>query len=369
MVSSMKNKERMIGLDILRILSMLGIIGLHLVGQGGILGNLNLMNYRTFVILFIYVVCYLSVDIFGILSGYLSWKKKKFNYSRIIDLIFITFFYCAIITFVFHFFDLCGFKTLGFKEFVNSLFPALVGRNWYITSYIFVFFLMPYSNVLVDKLEQRNMRNMLIILFIMLCIIPNIFWQTDFFRTLNGYCPLWLLYCYMIGGYIGKYGLNEKLYKNRIIVAFSCIVSAYIFNILVRIITFKLYGQVMYESWFINYVSPFNVIASVLLISIFSNIKIKNSTINRIIVFFSVSSFAVYIIHCHYLVYDYYILDIMKFCVERNVIIIILYFTLFCIVIYLVCSIIDFLRIKIFKIFKIDCLVNKIGERLNNFLN
>lgn len=365
----MKNKERMIGLDILRILSMLGIIGLHLVGQGGILGNLNLINYRTFVILFIYVICYLSVDIFGILSGYLSWKKKKINYSRIIELIFIMFFYGVIITLFFYFFNLYNFRTYEIKEIIFSLFPVVIGRYWYIISYIFVFFMMPYSNVLMDKLEQRNMRNMLIILFIMLCIIPNIFWQTDFFRTMNGYSSLWLLYCYMLGGYIGKYGLSEKLYKNKIIVAFSCIILAYIFNIVVRIVTFKLYGQVMYESWFINYVSPFNVIASLLLIPIFSSIKIKDSIINRIIVFFSVSSFAVYIIHCHYLVYDYYILDIMKFCVERNVIIIILYFTLFCFGIYLVCSVVDFFRIKLFKIFKIDSLVNKIGERLNDLLN
>ncbi|MGM9850115.1 MAG: acyltransferase family protein [Bacilli bacterium] len=365
----MEKKERMIGLDILRIASMLGIIGLHLIGQGGVLNNLNLMNYRTFVILFIYAICYLSVDVFGILSGYLSWKKKKINYTRIVELIIITFFHCFIITFIFYYFNLYDFKTLGLKEIINSIFPALIGRNWYITSYIFVFFMMPYSNHLIEKLEQKSMKNMLITLFIMLCIIPNIFWQTDFFKASNGYSPLWLLYCYLLGGYLGKYRLSKKINKKRITIVTSCIILAYVSNILVRIITFKIYGQVLYESWFINYVSPFNVIASLLLIPIFSNIKINNISLNKLIVFLSVSSFAVYIIHCHYLVYDYFLLNIMKFCIERNVIVIVLYFVLFGLAIYSVCSIIDFLRVKIFKIFKIDNLVNKIGKKLNDLLN
>lgn len=365
----MWKKNRMIGLDILRILSMFGIIGLHLIGQGGILNNINLMNYRTFIILFIYVICYLSVDTFGILSGFLSWNKKKINYSRIVELIIVVFFYCTIITLVFYCFNLYGFKSFEFKELINSIFPALIGRNWYITCYVFVFFMMPYSNFLIVKMEQKKMKNMLIILFVMLSIIPNIFWQTDFFKILDGYSSLWLLYCYMLGGYLGKYGLSEKLYKNKAIIIIFCIIFAYIFNLLVRIITFKIYGRVLYESWFINYVSPFNVIASMLLIPLFLNIKINNNILNKFIVFLSITSFSVYIIHCHYLIYDYFILNIMKFCIDRNVVIIVLYFILFEVGIYIVCSVVDFLRIKFFKIFKINSLINWIGNKLNNLLN
>lgn len=365
----MKSVERRIGLDILRILAMLGIIGLHLIGRGGVLGNLNLMNYRTFIMVFIYVICFFSVDVFGMLSGYLSWRKKRINYSRIVELIFVTFFYSVVLTLIFYIFNLYGFRSFEIKEFINSLFPPIIGRYWYITNYVFVFFLMPYLNFIVEKLEQKSLKNMLIVIFIMLSIIPNIFFQVDFFKAVNGYSALWLLYCYLLGAYLGKYGFSDKLYKKRILILISCIFSAYICNMLVRIITFKMYNEVLYDSWFINYISPFIVIASLVLVSLFSEIKFKNHKFDKLITSLSICSFAVYIIHSHYLVYDYFLLDIMKFSLSRNVVIIVSYFILFGLGIYFVCSIIDFLRAKFFKMFKIDCLINKIGGKLNNLLN
>ena len=144
---------------------------------------------------------------------------------------------------------------------------------------------------------------------------------------------------------------------------------AYIFSMLVRLITFKLYDQVLHDSWFIDYVSTFIVIGSLMLVSLFSEIKFKNLKFGKLIVLLSACSFAVYIIHSHYLVYDLFLLDIMKFSLSHNIIIIVLYFILFGIGIYIACSIVEILRIKIFKIFKINSLINWIGNKLNNLLD
>ncbi len=365
----MPKSERKIGLDILRIFSMLGIIGLHLIGQGGLLANLSLNDSRFFIILFVYVICYLSVDIFGILSGFFSWKKNIVNYSRIFELIFITFFYSVIVTVIFYFFNLYGYRTAGFKEIIVSLFPILINEYWYVTCYVFLFFLIPYLNYLLHKLDKKNVKNLLIILFILLSLLPNVFFQVDFFRVLNGYSPVWLVYCYLLGGYIGKYGLKIKSLYKCLFYFFICIVCAFLLNIIVRIVTFKVYGQVFHDSWFINYISPFILIGSILSVFIFSKINFNNFKFTKFIPFLSTCSFAVYVIHTNYLVYNFFIKNIMLFSIKHNIVYILISFFAILFIVYFVCSIIEYFRIKIFELLKINFLIKLIGKKVNNFLN
>lgn len=358
--------DRRIGLDLLRIISMMGIVGLHLYGIGGIIENIDVMSYKNIILLFLYVILYFSVDIFGILSGYLNFKKKTIKYNRIVELIFITIFYGVIISLILYIFNIYGFRSFPRIEKIYSLFPALIGRNWYITSYIFVFFMMPYSNRLIESLSKKSLRNMLVVLFILLSIIPNIFFQIDFFKTSSGYSAIWLLYCYLVGGYLGKYGLSEKIKKNRIWLLLGCIVAAYVLNLAIRIGSYKIYGTVLHSTWFIDYVSPFNLLASLLIVSLFSDIKKKS---NKLVILISLCTFAVYIIHAHYIIFDYTLLDIMKFTLSHNIFYILGIFIIYLIIIYVVCTLIEIIRIYLFKFLKINKIFDYIGSKLDKLLN
>ena len=269
------DSKRKISLDILRILAMLGIIGLHLIGQGGILQNLNMNSIRAYIVFIIYTVCYLSVDTFAILSGYLSWNKEKVKYKRIVELIIICIFYSFVITAVFYSLNLYDCRSLGRRAFLHSLFPVLISRYWYITSYIFLFFLIPYLNFFVNKIPKEKFKKFLTLIFILLCIIPSIFFSKDFFKIVGGYSPFWLIYCYLLGAYVGKYLSDRKISKKMIFIFCLCIFAAFVLNVLVRIVTLKLYGEIQYDSWFLNYVSPFMVIASIIIVMVCSKIDIR----------------------------------------------------------------------------------------------
>ena len=366
-----KKENRIISLDVLRILAMIGIIGLHLIGNGGILNNLNMHSIRTYIILIIYVVCYLSVDTFAILSGFLSWDKEKVKYKRIIELIFICIFYSIIITAIFYGFNLYNFRHLGKRIIIHSLFPALIGRNWYITSYIFLFFLIPYLNYFIKRISREKFKKLLIILFVLLSIIPNMFYLTDFFKSGDGYSPLWLIYCYLIGAYFGKYLKDKKISKKMIFSLFSCLSLAFVLNCFVRVITPRIYGIRMYESWFISYTSPFIIIASIIVILICSKdiIHIKNQSITKLIYYLSLCSFSVYIIHSHNLIYDLVLKDIMVDYTYSSTLVLIVSLFIGLILVYLICFIIDLIRMGIFRLFKINNLIDKIGNRLNIILD
>lgn len=54
---------------------MLGIIGLHVLNWGGINSN-ERFTAPAYMIQVIAIICYWSVDIFAILTGYLYYDKK-----------------------------------------------------------------------------------------------------------------------------------------------------------------------------------------------------------------------------------------------------------------------------------------------------
>lgn len=142
----METDNRNYGLDILRIISMMGIVGLHVLGNGGVLANVKINTLNYMVSYFIEILLYASVNVFAMLTGYLCCDRAKIKSKSVIDLIFTTIIYCLIITGIFYAFNLYDIRSSGIKNLIVSLFPPIKGWYWYINSYILVFFMIPYMN-------------------------------------------------------------------------------------------------------------------------------------------------------------------------------------------------------------------------------
>ena len=353
-------EKRKYGLDILRILSMFGIIGLHLFNNGGILQGMNSNSITYYIVLLIYILCYVSVNVFAMLSGFLYIKKQNIQTNKIIYLISVTLFYCLTITGIFYAFNLFNIRESGLLNFIISIFPPLAGRYWYITSYILLFFMIPYINHFVLNISKEKLEKMIIILFILLSILPTIFCLRDFFAINNGYSPFWLMYCYIIGAYVKLYSVQ---WKNHcwLVLLISNLLSWFL-NSLVKFITSCIFGKILLNDIFINYISPLNVISSICLLIIFSSMTLNVKKYRKVIEFFSATSFSVYIIHSHVLVFDYVLKNSFINIVDYNVIIVVLIIILSIFMIYILCSLIDFVRMKIFDLLN----VNKLIE--NNYM-
>lgn len=360
-------QKRMYGLDLLRIISMFGIIGLHLFNNGGILESLNVNSINYYPLLFIYVLCYLSVNIFAMLSGYLYIDKKNIKYNNIFQLITTTFFYCLIITVIFYGFNIFRIREQGIVYFISSIVPPIVGRYWYITSYVLLFFMIPYMNFLIHNISKDKLKKMLCILLILLSVIPTLIGLRDLFSINNGYSPFWLIYCYMLGAYAKLHLSQEK--SKCIKYMITTVVIAWILNSVTRIISFNLIGKIVLNDIFINYISPLNVIASLSAVLIFSKITIKNISLTKIIKLLSSTSFSVYIIHSHILIFDFIIKDSFVGIKNYNLVLIIAIILVTIIGIYMLCSIIDILKNEIFKLMKINDLIDMISKKIENIEN
>ena len=361
-------KTRLIGLDVLRILSMCGIVGLHIINQGGVIGHASIGTFKYYVVLFSLILFYTSVDVFGLLSGYLGIDKEKNRNGRIVELIFIVIFYCLLIPILYYSFNCNDFLIGNYKEIIFNFFPIINGRYWYITCYVFLFLLIPSINKFCKSIDKKSFKSMLILLFVLLTIIPCFLGGYDLFRILDGYSPFWLMYCYMIGAYIKIYNIdynNGKLIKYSLI---SILVS-FTLNGIIRNITFSIFGKVVGGSLFIDYVSPFTLLLSIILILLFKKMIIKSKSIIKIIVYLSGMSFSVYVIHCHRILFDYFIKDLFVPLLNYNFIVLLLGIFGTIVVVYLVCCLIDEIRKLLFKLFRVNNLINLIGKKLDQILN
>jgi hypothetical protein len=121
-----------------------------------VLGVLNCCKNQQFaasywITFWIEIFAYTSVDIFGLLLGYLGIYKEKTSCVRILELICIVFFYRVCITVVFKIVFLE--MVIGIMNLLKGIFPQIAGRYWYITCYIPIGIFQPYINKVLLSLS------------------------------------------------------------------------------------------------------------------------------------------------------------------------------------------------------------------------
>lgn len=195
-------KQREYSLDLARIVSMLGILLLHILGQGGLLLSNEPTSVRYWVYWAVEIFAYSSVDLFAMLTGWLDTNRiSKPSTFRILELLSVVLSYSVIITLLFTAF--CPEKVIGIKGVVKGIFPMVVGRYWYITCYIPLAILKPYLSKALAEMTIVEHRKLCIILILIFSIIPT-FALTDLFVLKWGYSTIWLLICYIIGSYLKR---------------------------------------------------------------------------------------------------------------------------------------------------------------------
>lgn len=354
-------KERNYGIDILRIVSMLMVTVLHFSDFSGFKGTPE--NGAIFYILSAFsILCYGAVDIFALISGFVMYGTKM-KYSRIISLWIQVFLYSVALSAVeVVFFDGTYDMLIGY------LMPVLKVRFWYFSAYFFMFFFIPFFNGIVENLPFKKMFSALAVGFIIFCICSNVgkMFAQEVIGLLKGYSTLWLSYCYLFGAFIKKnYGVFSKISgKALLLLIAGCHVLTYIGYMVPYNWEMPAFLWRPIREYLLEYTSPTVFFSSVCMLILFGKIRIKHG--KKLIKILSATSFAVYIIQTHSLIWEKFILNYSTFfnfssALGKAVAVIV-----GSIVFYILASLVDFLRIWIFKLLHIDSLsgfICKIAER------
>lgn len=352
-------KNRNIGIDLLRIISMLLVVILHVIGNGKILDNCKIFTMNYNIVWFLEILAYCSVNCYALISGYVG-IDSKFKYSNILNLWLKVVFYTVIISIIF--FILVP-ETITINNIISAIFPVLFNQYWYFTSYFCMFFFIPFFNKLLEKLSKQEAKKLVLIIIIFFTAFAMIS-PVDIFSLSAGYSVLWLSSLYLIGGYIKKYNILKNWTIKKLLVSFlCCTIFIWTSKIFTEAITIKIFGEIKGNLFLIRYNSIFTLLQSVFLLLIFSRLNIKRN--NKFIQYLSTSSFSVYLIHTHPLVWQYIIRGRFKYFSDFSNLKLVISIIFVSICIYAICSGIDFIRYKIFEMLKVEKFSKFIISKLN----
>lgn len=349
------------GIDALRIVSMIMIPILHIMGHGGILTAAESFSLNYDIVWLIKAAACCAVNCYGLISGYVGYGRK-FKYSNILYLCLQAAFYTLIITGIFAVIEP---GSVGIKTFIKAALPFASNIYWYFTSYFCMFFFIPFFNFLLEKLKRIQLDRLTLTILFIFSVLPTLF-QSDMTKAYNGFSPIWLAMLYLIGGYIKKYNIAHKIKQWQCIIGYLCCVfSAWIIELAV---TYFL-GQPDERSYFLEYTSPAVLMCAVFLILFFARLKV-NKTLTKIIGFFAPLSFSVYLIHDEALIRAKFITDSFKGYASLNPVLMVLSIIGTALAIWLICSLIDKIRLLIFDALRIKKLCvhaeNFIAEKLRH---
>ena len=347
-----KTNKRNYGIDLARIISMILIINHHIIFHGGPFSKTNKFSIQYQFLVFYNLICCSGVNVFGIISGCVCSFSYKF--SNLFYLLFLTFFYNIIIALLFYYFQ--PKLKLDIKRF---LYPLFISDYWYFNAYFLMYFFLPIINKGQSKVNKKTLKYCIINLFLIFSCLGEIknynkrFFLKDIFSLKRGFSYNWLLILYLYGSYFGKFRINNIIKRTYFYYIKLVIIIFLTAFIRMKIIIYNIHKNKQSIYLNVDYCCPSEVIISISIIMLFLNINIKNKYLLKIISFFAPLTYGVYLIHNHLLVRIRLIRKYFLFLTKLKASHLFLMEILCSLVIFLICSLIDFLRLLIFKFCKI----------------
>lgn len=309
-----KETSRQSNIELLRILAVIGVIILHLNSgaYGGGFYNADRFTACQFVMVLFEVIAISSVDIFVLITGYFMTGKKRSDISKPLRLI-LNLFVIALIVYIIQ------LIVSGGKPPSNHLINYIAPDYWFLFVYFGLVIFSPFINKLWDSLSSQNKRKLMLLLFLLLSVIPEIM---DLFMLAgvtvislsgdqSGYTLVNFIFMYLIGCFIKELENNKDAAKQKaakILHVSASKLKKQIFPVMFVIDTLFLLAAVYIEAWLrgsqpvstvlFNYNNPLVVLQAVFAFLTFRYVKIPD---NKAVNFIAKGVFFVYILHLRFI--------------------------------------------------------------------
>lgn len=281
-----KAKVRDSNFELLRIVAIIMVIMSHYNFFGGNFNNTSVTF--NFILTKIFSLGCVANHIFVILTGYYMIKSKV-NYKKIIALILEMLFYSLSIMIVT---CILGISHFSVGNLVKSLFSIFWG-NWFLIYYILLYLLIPFLNSFIEKIDRKQLKNLIVLLLIIFIIIPT-FTNNAWGYTGHDY----FLLDYLIGAYIRLFPIklfeSNKFNIKMLCLSFGLLVLSVLMFMFIGDL-FNISMLIQKSSYFVvNNYSVLVLMCSFFMFLVFKNMKIKS---NKLINSIAGSVLGIYLIH------------------------------------------------------------------------
>ena len=187
-------REREYGIDVARIFAMFLVVLFHVVG---LLSGYNGKGTVGGRITAAFSIC--CVDLFTLISGYVG-SASRFRYSKIVNLWIQVVFTGLVIV--------GGGTILGYfhptlKDCGKVCLPFAAHAYWYLNAYVFLYLLTPFLNAGLEKMSKGDLKRLVGVIFVFIVLIPSFNpYVSDTYLLSDGMSTLWLIIGYLIGALV-----------------------------------------------------------------------------------------------------------------------------------------------------------------------
>lgn len=365
-------KERRYELDLLRIVAIGLVVGLHLSTQISESSTPGTAIYAVACVLSIF--CSVCINLFVLLSSYFLCQNR-FSFVHWFRLWFEVMAYSfVIVTFITlrlfspFFGDPSALPYPPFWESFAAFFPLSSSQYWFFNVYTVFFFLSPFLAKLARALTQKQ-HFLLVLVFLWFGSFGTELGQwfaKDAYRFGMGYRVIWFIALFFCGSYLRFYGSSEPSLKKFFAGLGGYLLSMGCLSLCALWLqghSFQPFGYPATDTH-LHYNQPFTVIGSLCLFYAFVHLSVRNTALQKAIRWGAQHSFAVYLIHSNFYFSMFYIsaLSPLRDIQGRSVIAVLATFVAYWLVIMLGCMLADTFRTAVFRLLRIDRLVDHCGE-------
>lgn len=349
-------KKRNTGINLFKLFSMFMIALLHVLGMGGITGAAaGTSSYYPVYLMQNAAFC--AVNCYALVSGYLM-LGKKIKPSRITELWFEVFFYSVSISAIM----MIVYRDLfSARNIVYAVTPIISNQYWYMTSYFMMYLFVPMMNKFADAANKKVFTATIVVILVL--TTGSLMIKQDGFRLNDGYSPIWLMIMYLVGAYMKKFNVGAKMKKwlALLLYVISSLCSFILCVFSKKLLKIMLGNDISY----LSYTSPFVVLSAIFLFIFFSKLKFGKKT-EKLINYITPAALGVYLIHTHPLVFNKLMKDIAMPLVNHGTAAMIFGSVAMALAVFIICIVIDLLRIQLFRLIRVNALCKKLDEVFNS---
>lgn len=344
------------GINLFKLFSMFMIALLHVLGIGGIIGAAaGTSSYYPVYLMQNAAFC--AVNCYALVSGYLM-LGKKIKPSRITELWFEVFFYSVSISAIM----MIVYRDLfSARNIVYAVTPIISNQYWYMTSYFMMYLFVPMMNKFADAANKKVFTATIVVILVL--TTGSLMIKQDGFRLNDGYSPIWLMIMYLVGAYMKKFNVGAKMKKwlALLLYVISSLCSFILCVFSKKLLKIMLGNDISY----LSYTSPFVVLSAIFLFIFFSKLKFGKKT-EKFINYITPAALGVYLIHTHPLVFNKLMKDIAMPLVNHGTAAMIFGSVAMALAVFIICIVIDLLRIQLFRLIRVNALCKKLDGVFNS---
>lgn len=317
-------KQRQSNIELLRIFAILNVLMGHGCWLGADMptsGDFSSHFFQEAVRVITSSATIGSVDVFVLISGWFGIHASRRGLGKFIYQVLFLLWGIYVVAL------LAGNTVFDLKGIQTAM--GIYNGYWFVMAYLGMYILSPVLNAFAENASKRQFEALLLAFYVFQCYYC---WGWSMVNYFEGYSIVFFCGLYLTARYVRLYPV-KLLYKRP--------VSIYALSTLtVSVVAYFGLSRIDSPIRMWRYDNPIVILASVCILIAFTKIKFTSKAVNKL----AQSCFAVYIIHFNPLVFPYFQKGVMLIAAMFDdisyTIVVLLYFAF----VYLVCSVIDWVR-------------------------